>query len=84
MPQCFENWCRRFDDVFSRTKQRQGFRLYLGGLLGESQRKNLAQLTSNTVDSSYNRRAALPEAGTVGGRRAEQSTLAGDAAVPSD
>lgn len=54
MPQCFENWCRRFDDVFSRQKQRQEFRVYLGGLLGESQRKNLSQVATNTVDSSYN------------------------------
>lgn len=54
MPACFENWCRRFDDLFGRQKQRQGFRNYLGGLLGESQRKNLAQIASNTVDGSYN------------------------------
>lgn len=54
MPQCFENWCRRFDDVFSRQKQRQEFRVYLGGLLGESQRKNLSQLATNTIDGSYN------------------------------
>ncbi len=54
MPQCFENWCRRFDDVFSRQKQRQEFRVYLGGLLDESQRKNLSQLVTNTVDGSYN------------------------------
>lgn len=54
MPQCFENWCRRFDDLFSRQKQRQGFRTYLGGLLGESGRKNLAQIASNTVEGSYN------------------------------
>lgn len=54
MPKCFENWCCRFDDVFSRQKQRQGFRIYLGGLLGESQRKNLTQITTNTVDGSYN------------------------------
>lgn len=54
MPQCFENWCRRFDDVFSRQKQRQEFRIYLGGLLGESQRKNLSQLATNTVDGAYN------------------------------
>ena len=44
----------RFDDLFGRQKQRQGFRNYLGGLLGESQRKNLAQIASNTVDGSYN------------------------------
>lgn len=54
MPKCFENWCRRFDDVFSRQKQRQEFRTYLGGLLGESQRKNLTQIATNTVDGSYN------------------------------
>ena len=54
MPACFENWCGRFDDLFGRQKQRQGFRNYLGGLLGESQRKNLAQIASNTVDGSYN------------------------------
>jgi len=54
MPKCFENWCRRFDDLFSRQSQRQGFRMYLGGLLGESDRKNLAQIASNTVDGSYN------------------------------
>ena len=28
--------------------------MYLGGLLGESERKNLAQIASNTVDGSYN------------------------------
>ncbi|MBV8885973.1 MAG: transposase [Chroococcidiopsidaceae cyanobacterium CP_BM_RX_35] len=54
MPQCFENWCHRFDDVFSRQKQRQEFRVYLGGLLGESQRKNLSQLVTNRIDGSYN------------------------------
>lgn len=54
MPKCFENWCRRFDDLFSRGTQRQGFRMYLGGLLGESERKNFTQIASNTVDGSYN------------------------------
>lgn len=54
MPKCFENWCRRFDDVFSRQKQREEFQIYLGGLLGESERKNLTQLANNTVDGSYN------------------------------
>lgn len=54
MPKCFENWCRRFDNLFSRQSQRQGFRMYLGGLLGESDRKNLTQIASNTVDGSYN------------------------------
>ena len=54
MPKCFENWCRRFDDLFSRQAQSQAFRIYLGGMLGESERKNISQITSNTVDSSYN------------------------------
>ena len=53
MPQCFENWCRRFDDLFSRQKQRLGFRTYLSGLLGESERKNLAQIANHSVDGSY-------------------------------
>ncbi|MEH1901865.1 MAG: transposase [Nostoc sp.] len=54
MPKFFENWCRRFDDLFSRQVQRQSFRMYLGGLLGESDRKNLAQIANNTVDGFYN------------------------------
>lgn len=53
MPQCFENWCRRFDDLFSRQKQRLGFRNYLSGLLGESERKNLTQIANHSVDGSY-------------------------------
>jgi len=54
MPKCFENWCRRFDDVFCRQAQRQAFQIYLGGLLGESERKNISQISSNTLDGSYN------------------------------
>lgn len=54
MPQCFENWCSKFDKIFSRAKQRKSFRTYLGGLLGETERKNLEQIASNTVNGSYN------------------------------
>jgi SRSO17 transposase len=54
MPACFDNWCRRFDDVFRGQKQREGFKVYLGGLLGESERKNLTQMAHNTVNGSYN------------------------------
>ena len=54
MPKCFENWCRRFDDIFSRQVQRRAFRNYLSGVLGESERKNLSQIAINTVDGSYN------------------------------
>lgn len=69
MPQCFENWCRRFDDVFSRQKQRQEFRVYLGGLLGESQRKNLSQLVTNTLLWLLQQPEALPRAMHLGMKR---------------
>ena len=54
MPKCFDKWCHNFDDLFSRQVQRQQFRTYLSGLLGESQRKNLSQMANNIVNSSYN------------------------------
>lgn len=44
MPPCFERWCQRFDDVFTHKAQKREFRHYLGGLLGESERKNLFQI----------------------------------------
>lgn len=49
MPPCFDKWCRRFDDIFTHKAQKAGFRHYLGGLLGESERKNLTQLSKDTV-----------------------------------
>ncbi len=33
--------------------QDKGFRYYLAGLLGESKRKNIAQITDNIIGSSY-------------------------------
>ena len=53
MPPCFERWCRRFDEVFSHQAQKKGFRHYLGGLLGESERKNLTQMSNNAVGVVY-------------------------------
>ena len=53
MPPCFSRWCKRFDDVFKTKAQRKEFRHYIGGLLGESSRKNLSQLADNAVDVSY-------------------------------
>lgn len=53
MPPCFEKWCQRFDDVWKNQAQRKEFKHYVGGLLGESERKNLAQISKNTVDASY-------------------------------
>jgi SRSO17 transposase len=53
MPPCFDRWCKRFDDVFNTKAQKKEFRHYLGGLLGESERKNLSQIAEDTVDVSY-------------------------------
>ncbi|WP_413168235.1 IS701 family transposase [Capilliphycus salinus ALCB114379] len=55
MPPCFEKWCQRFDDCFKTKAQKTGFRHYLGGLLGESERKNLTQMAGNAVGVVYNR-----------------------------
>ena len=40
------------DHLFKTKAQRKEFRHDLGGLLGESQRKNLSQLAENAVDLS--------------------------------
>jgi SRSO17 transposase len=53
MPPCFDRWCRRFDNILKTKAQRNEFRHYLGGLLGESERKNLSQIAQDTVDVSY-------------------------------
>ncbi|WP_439637747.1 IS701 family transposase [Gloeomargarita lithophora] len=55
MPPCFEKWCQRFDDVFGHKAQKREFRHYLGGLLGESERKNLFQMAENAVGVTYHR-----------------------------
>ncbi len=53
MPPCFEKWCRKFDYLWKNQGQKKGFRYYLAGLLGESKRKNIAQMTDNIIGSSY-------------------------------
>jgi hypothetical protein len=55
MPPCFERWCGRFDDCFKTKAQTRGFMHYIGGLLGESERKNLTQMANNAVGVIYNR-----------------------------
>ncbi|HIK09109.1 MAG TPA: IS701 family transposase [Oscillatoriaceae cyanobacterium M33_DOE_052] len=55
MPPCFERWCQKFDRCFKTKAQKAGFRHYLGGLLGESERKNITQMAKNTVGVEYNR-----------------------------
>ena len=53
MPPCFEKWCAKFDDLWKNQGQKKGFRYYLAGLLGESKRKNITQITDNIIGSSY-------------------------------
>jgi SRSO17 transposase len=55
MPPCFDRWCKRFDDIFSHQAQKREFRNYIGGLLGESERKNLSQMADNAVGVTYHR-----------------------------
>jgi hypothetical protein len=55
MPPCFDRWCKRFDDVWKHQAQKREFRNYIGGLLGESERKNLSQIASNAVGVTYHR-----------------------------
>ena len=55
MPPCFERWCQRFDDVFTHKSQKREFRHYVGGLLGESERKNLFQIAEDAVGVTYHR-----------------------------
>ena len=53
LPPCFEKWCLKFDDLWENKGKKTGFRCYLAGLLGESKRKNIVQITDNIVGSSY-------------------------------
>lgn len=55
MPPCFERWCQRFNDIFGHKAQKREFRNYLGGLLGESERKNLSQMAANSVGVTYHK-----------------------------
>ncbi len=55
MPPCFERWCKRFDDVWTHQAQKREFRNYVGGLLGESERKNLSQIANNALGVTYHR-----------------------------
>ena len=55
MPPCFERWCKQFDGCWKNLPQKTGFRHYLGGLLGESERKNISQMANNSIGVVYNR-----------------------------
>lgn len=53
LPECFEKYCSKYDDVFTRGSQREHFRTYLAGLLSEAPRKNIAVIAANTVGAAY-------------------------------
>ena len=55
MPPCFGRWCKKFDDLLRTKAQKREFRNYLGGLLGESERKNLSQMASDSVGVTYHK-----------------------------
>jgi SRSO17 transposase len=52
---CFDRWFKRFDDLLTHQAQKREFRNYIGGLLGESERKNLSQMADNAVGVTYHR-----------------------------
>ena len=53
MPPCFEKWCQKLDLSLKTLAQKRELRHYLGGLLGESERKNLTQISNNAVGVEY-------------------------------
>jgi SRSO17 transposase len=55
MPPCFDRWCKKFDDLLLNKAQKREFRHYLGGLLGESERKNLSQMAKDAVEVTYHK-----------------------------
>ena len=55
MPPCFDRWCKKFDNLLRTKAQKREFRNYLGGLLGESERKNIYQMASDSVGVTYHK-----------------------------
>jgi hypothetical protein len=53
MPPYFEKWCKQFDGCWKNLPQKTGFRHYLGGLLGESERKNISQMANHSIGVVY-------------------------------
>ena len=53
MPKFFESWCSKFDDIFGRQAQRQNFRHYLAGILGDTERKNVWAMAESMVNGNY-------------------------------
>ena len=55
MPPCFDKWCKRFDDLLRTKAQKREFRNYIGGLLGESERKNIYQMATDALGVTYHK-----------------------------
>jgi SRSO17 transposase len=55
MPPCFDRWCKKFDNLLRTKAQKREFRHYLGGLLGESERKNVFQMARDAVEVTYHK-----------------------------
>lgn len=55
MPPCFDRWCKKFDDLLRNKAQKREFRHYVGGLLGESERKNVSQMARDAVEVTYHK-----------------------------
>jgi len=53
LPNCLENYCSKFDDVFGNSAQRGHFRTYTAGLLSECHRKNIMAIAESTVGCDY-------------------------------
>ena len=56
IPNClpmFENFYKKFDNIFSEPSQRENFRLYGTGLMLEIKRKNIWYMSEHIMDSDY-------------------------------
>ena len=84
MPPCFEKWCGRFDDVLSNQAQKKGFRHYLGGLLGERERKNLTQMSTNAVGVVYHQLHHFLTEAAWDAQKVNERKNASDAAMQSN
>ncbi len=52
---CFDQWCRRFDDILNHQAQKQELRNYLGGFWGEIPPKKLSCIVADPLRMTYER-----------------------------
>ena len=78
MPPCFDRWCKKFDDLLRTKAQKREFRNYLAGLLGESERKNIYQMASDSIGVTYHKLHHFLTEATRGGRRHKSASLRSD------